>query len=215
MEKLLQELVARAGGEDGMDWLRSCPAIKPPAAASDAVPLPPDPEVPAPSASQAPSLKNAEVSGPRFRRQKKVFSPPASPPASQRGSSEVSVKSRRRPASRSRSPSRDFGGHLPQRTPASSGAAGRTSRGAGRKSAVVPSTSGCRAASQSAALGASPALNPGEQSSDEEAILQSSVPEQLHSPYPEGWRASAAEERRQDDRSSRECGRRSLQVPLL
>ncbi|XP_069592534.1 uncharacterized protein [Ranitomeya imitator] len=201
MEKLLQELLSRAGGEDGEDWLRSCLAMKPPLAASEAVAPPPVPEPVVPAAGQEMGAPAAVSPPARTRRQKAASSPAPSPAASRPGLSEASGKSRRRCASKSRSPPRDFGDHQLGEPSTSSGAAGRARKGTGRKSVAVPLSAGARSAPAAAARGSRSALPP--LSSDEEEDRDPRLARQLRSPHSAGWSAGCEGGRRPDDRPAR------------
>ncbi|XP_077148432.1 uncharacterized protein LOC143809173 [Ranitomeya variabilis] len=201
MEKLLQELLSRAGEEDGEDWLRSCLAIKPPLAASEAIAPPPVPVPATPEARHEAGAPAPERSPARTRRQSAAFSPAPSPAASGLGTSATSRKSRRSCASKSRSPPRDFGNHQLGAPSTSSGAAGRARKGTGRKSAAVPLSTGTRSALASAARGSRSAPPP--LSSDEEEVRVPGSARQPRSPHSVGWSAGCEGGRRPDNQAAR------------
>ncbi|CAJ0928568.1 unnamed protein product [Ranitomeya imitator] len=109
MENLLQQILARAGEEDGAEWLRSCLAVKPILAAPEAFPPPAAdlcslPLQPTPSSVSPPRAHR----GSRRRKPRTAYSPSSVTSRSSLLQPEPKRKSRLPSSRKSRSPANTF-----------------------------------------------------------------------------------------------------------
>ncbi|XP_069584087.1 uncharacterized protein [Ranitomeya imitator] len=198
MEDLLQQLVARAGEEDGLEWIKSCLARKPALAAGQVSTPVPTPCSPSRSEDSPAVASGSHVGSKRKRAQKIVYSPPVQSPSTRSRTQDVRVKPAVHRSGISRSPAQDVGGRHHSAAATSVTVSVASSR-CSRKSAVgAPDISASPSASNSVSWLPDPTANPAPTSAwraavpdgEDEVTSPQHVPNQLRLPTSSGLSGS-------------------------